>query len=345
MTERFVEIEKDVFRCADPTVSGGYRYRITNTKLRALGEPDTNNLPVGLARYPDIIDECHVLQPHVEIIYDENDHQRWHHLFHEMEKILPNRVAAEVADGFAWIRRIGGADRIPTLEMMNKDITTVSGFQLVQVMGLVPHDEFFRLLMESKFPVTLSIRRENEFSYTSFPDIFHDLAGHAPMFLNETFCDFVRKIGALGWKFRGHPAWQGAVSKIYWYTIEFGLKRAPQNCKHNTIAYGAGIVSSVAETQDSVESDYAADFDEQGNRTTGRRKINRLPFDLHRVLHAHYHFAQPQELYFVIDDYAQLDALFDDNLEDMIKAACKEHYTVPQGTLLPSDRVIPTYRT
>ncbi|MBV8061404.1 MAG: hypothetical protein JO126_00500 [Alphaproteobacteria bacterium] len=339
----FTEVEEGVFRAPDADAPGGYRYRITNTKLRALGEPDENSLPVGLAKYPDIIDDCHVLLPHVEIVYDESDHVRWCHLFHDMEKTVPGRVAQEVADGFAWIRKIGGAERIPTLEMMNKDITAVSGFKLVQVMGLVPHNEFFKLLMDGKFPVTLSIRRENEFSYTSFPDIFHDLAGHAPMFLNEIFCDFVRKIGALGWKFRGDSKLQGAVSKIYWYTIEFGLKRAAPEQKQSCIAYGAGIVSSVAETQDSVESEYAADFDEQGNRSGGKRAINRLPFDLRRVLHSHYDYAQPQELYFVIDDYVQLSGLFDGDLEDVIRTETRAGGTVPQGTLLPTDKVIPTF--
>src|SRR5262249_20656423 len=136
----------------------------------------------------------------------------------------PGRAAADVTHGLAWIRGLGGTDKIPLLKVMSDDIEKVSGFRLVPALGLVSNNDFFRMLMEGEFPVTLSLRREEEFGYTPFPDIFHDLVGHAPMFLNEDFCDFVRKIGALGLHFAGQSKPQGMVSKIYWYTIEFGLK-------------------------------------------------------------------------------------------------------------------------
>jgi phenylalanine-4-hydroxylase len=341
--------KEGIFRYKDASVPGGYRYEITNTVLRELGEPDANNLPCGLALYPDLmpglIDEDMVLLPHVRVIYSEADHDLWRRLFVKIEQTLSSCVVKEVEDGYAWIKRLGGANKIPKLETMNKDIKAASGFELVQVMGLIPSDTFFKLLMQGKFPVTLSVRREEELSYTSFPDIFHDLAGHAPMFLNQDFCHFVRKIGDLGMRFSGEKRLQGMVSKLYWYTIEFGLKaaEAPNFCR----AYGAGIVSSPVETRDSVESVTASCFDTAGNRIEGNRIIRRLPFNLERVLLSHYDFAKPQELYFVIDDYRQLSAVFEQDIEKYIRqlAAQKGEYEIPQGMLLETDIVLPGRQT
>ena len=346
---KFRYLKKEgIFRYKDPSAPGGYRYEVTNTVLRELGEPDADNLPSGLALYPDLvpgfIDDDMVLLPHVRVIYSEADHELWRRLFVKIEQTLADCVVKEVADGYAWIKNLGGANEIPKLETMNKDIRAASGFELVQVMGLIPNDAFFKLLMEGKFPVTLSVRREEELSYTSFPDIFHDLAGHAPMFLNKEFCHFVRKIGDLGMRFSGEERLQGMVSKLYWYTIEFGLKAAegPHFCR----AYGAGIVSSPVETRNSVESVTAACFDAAGNRVEGDRIIRRLPFNLERILLSHYDFAKPQELYFVIGDYRQLGEVFERDMEKYMRelAARMGDYEIPQGTLLETDILFPDYR-
>ena len=338
MASDFQETEPGVFRRPDRSVPGGYRYRIEGAALRELGEPDANDQPIGLQKYPRLVDDDGALQSFVEVTYSPAEDDRWRRMFADIEKTAPGRAAEDIIDGLAWLRRLGGAEKVPVLRTMSDDIEAVSGFRLVPALGLVSNDRFFKMLMEGKFPVTLSLRREEEFGYTPFPDIFHDLVGHAPMFLNHDFCDFVRKIGALGLHFAGQPKSQSMVSKIFWYTIEFGLKATKytgpdgNDAYKDVRVYGAGIASSVSETQISVEA----------ARTTGDRKINRLPFGLERLLCSHYEYEKPQELYFVIESYRHLAALFTIDLGAFIMHVLDqlrrgEKTMIPQGTLLPGE--------
>ncbi len=321
---------------------------ISSELLRHLGKPSRENddQPIGLfmPEYLDaagkskLVNRNHVLRSGVRIAYTPEDHARWAGLFVEIERLAPKHDVRDVADGFAWMRSLGGAGRIPALDDMNPGIRKASGFELVPVMGLLSNDRFFKLLEESKFPVTLSVRRDDELGYTHFPDIFHDLAGHGTMFLNDRFCDFVKQIGALGWSFRGQRHLQQMVSLLYWYTIEFGLKReVAADGRQSLRVFGAGIISSVSETPASVSSLVTPD--------DSHRPIHRLPFDLKRVLLSHYEYKRPQELYFVIDEYEQLTNLFRNDLAGFIKdlaadlAAGREE-RIPQGQLLPHESAI-----
>jgi phenylalanine-4-hydroxylase len=347
MADDFRQIEPGILRCPDPDVPGGYRYCIEDRILRELGEPDHNSQPIGLQKYPHLLDSDGVLQPFIEVVYSQKEHERWSRMFTNVEKASVGRTTKDVVDGLAWIRALGGVERIPALKTISDNIEKVSGFKFVPALGLVSSDNFFKMLMDGKFPVTLSLRREEEIGYTSFPDIFHDIVGHVPMFLNKDFCDFARKIGAMGTAFAGQSAPQAMVAKIYWYTIEFGLKVTRFGDTNDTISYknlqvyGAGIASSAIEMQISVEAD----------RTTGDRIINRLPFDLERLLLSHYEYEKPQELYFVIESYSQLAELFAIDLktyiEDILEKLCRGEKTlIPQGILLPGEdaRVIPPNR-
>ena len=332
----------------DLAARGGHSYRVGNDTLRKLGEPvkQKSNLPRGmfLSSYLDesgrctFVNEDQVLEPWVTVAYTDEEHERWAQLFARIETMVPDFAVKDVVDGFEWLRGLGAADRIPSLSEINPDIRKASGFELVPVMGLLPDDLFFKLLMESKFPVTLSIRRRDEIGYTPFPDIFHDLAGHGTMFLNDRFSEFVRKIGAFGWQFRGQRELQKLVALLYWYTIEFGLKREANGKGPHLRVYGAGIISSCEETRASVAANCTPD--------DSRRPIIRLPFDLRRLLRSHYEFERSQELYFVIDDYRQLTDLFDESFEETLVALNRDMKSgrlsrIPQGRLLPEDRAIP----
>jgi phenylalanine-4-hydroxylase len=76
------------------------------------------------------------------------------------------------------------------------------------------------------------------------------------------------------------------VSRLYWYTVEFGL------IKENGVlkVYGAGILSSSGETQYSIDSDIPT----------------RIPYDIKTLFATPYIKDKFQEQYFVIDSYEQL---------------------------------------
>jgi phenylalanine-4-hydroxylase len=95
----------------------------------------------------------------------------------------------------------------------------------------------------------------------------------------------VQRYGAGGLK--AHELGAGELlSRLYWYTIEFGLIRQPDGLR----AYGAGILSSSGELRHSVTDP----------------RPQRIALDLLRCMRTRYKIDDYQATYFVIDSFAQL---------------------------------------
>ena len=151
--------------------------------------------------------------------------------------------------------------------------------------GLIPEVPFFTLLANRQFPVTDWIRTPGEFDYIVEPDIFHDLFGHVPLLFNPVFADYVQRYGQGGLKAQGLGSCE-MLSRLYWYTIEFGLIRQAGGLR----AYGAGILSSAGELPYAVQSP----------------EPQRLPLQLERTMRTRYKIDTYQQTYFVIDSFEQL---------------------------------------
>jgi phenylalanine-4-hydroxylase len=102
---------------------------------------------------------------------------------------------------------------------------------------------------------------------------------------NPVFADYVQRYGAGGLK--AHDLGAGELlSRLYWYTIEFGLIRQADGLR----AYGAGIISSAGELRHSVYSPMP----------------QRIALDLLRCMRTRYKIDDYQATYFVIDSFEQL---------------------------------------
>lgn len=144
---------------------------------------------------------------------------------------------------------------------------------------------FFQLLAQRRFPVTDWIRRPDEFDYIVEPDVFHDLFGHVPLLFDPVFADYVQRYGQGG--LRAHALGAGELlSRLYWYTIEFGLIRQGDGLR----AYGAGILSSAGELVYSVRDP----------------RPRRIALELERCMRTRYKIDDFQATYFVIDSFEQL---------------------------------------
>jgi phenylalanine-4-hydroxylase len=171
------------------------------------------------------------------------------------------------------------------------------------------------LLANRKFPVTDWIRKPEEFDYIVEPDIFHDLFGHVPLLFDPVFADHMRAYGAGGLKAHGLGACE-QLSRLYWYTIEFGLMRQYGEIR----AYGAGILSSAGELAHAVKSN----------------QPNRIALDVLRAMRTRYKIDSYQQTYFVIDSFQQL---FDMTAPDFtpLYAQLKQLEELPADALLPQD--------
>ena len=214
--------------------------------------------------------------------YTAADHDTYRRLYERQRALLPGLASQAFIDA---LPSLGASDRIPRFEEVTERLYKATGWELVGVPGLIPEVPFFTLLANRKFPVTDWIRKPEEFEYIVEPDIFHDLFGHVPLLFNPVFADYVQRYGQGGLKAQGLGSCE-MLSRLYWYTIEFGLIREAGQLR----AYGAGILSSSGELAYSVQSP----------------EPQRIPLDLERTMRTRYKIDTYQQTYFVIDSFEQL---------------------------------------
>ena len=214
--------------------------------------------------------------------YTAADHDTYRRLYERQRALLQGLASQAFIDA---LPSLGASDRIPRFEEVNERLYKATGWELVGVPGLIPEVPFFTLLANRKFPVTDWIRKPEEFEYIVEPDIFHDLFGHVPLLFNPVFADYVQRYGQGGLKAQGLGSCE-MLSRLYWYTIEFGLIREAGELR----AYGAGILSSSGELAYSVQSP----------------EPQRIPLDLERTMRTRYKIDTYQQTYFVIDSFEQL---------------------------------------
>ncbi len=214
--------------------------------------------------------------------YTAADHDTYRRLYERQAALLPGLACNEF---IAALPSLGVKDYIPRFEEINQRLRKATGWEIVGVPGLIPEVPFFTLLANRKFPVTDWIRGPQEFDYIVEPDIFHDLFGHVPLLFNPVFADYVQRYGQGGLKANDLGACE-LLSRLYWYTIEFGLIRQPDGLR----AYGAGILSSAGELRYAVTSP----------------EPQRRPLQLDRTMRTQYKIDTYQQTYFVIDSFQQL---------------------------------------
>lgn len=215
--------------------------------------------------------------------YSAEEHNRWDRLFERSRAILRDRACDEFTLMVEALQL--SESGIPHLGKLSERLERMTGWRVVAVTDLVPDDIFFDHLANRRFPAGAFIRPEEELDYLEEPDIFHDVFGHVPLLANPVYADFMQAYGK-----GGQRAMQlgrlANLARLYWYTVEFGLIRATAGLR----IFGAGIMSSAAESVFALESD----------------SPNRIAFDLERVMRTKYIIDDFQQTYFVIDSFDKL---------------------------------------
>lgn len=210
--------------------------------------------------------------------YTPEEHAIWQTLFDRQVKLLPGRACDEFVDGMRALPI--SREKIPDFEQLSETLLKNTGWQVVAVPGLVPDEVFFEHLANRRFPSGQFIRTRSQLDYLEEPDVFHDVFGHVPMLMNPVLADYIQAYGVGG--LRAQKLGElGKLSRVYWYTVEFGLVRQHEGLR----IYGSGIVSSYTESIFSLED----------------ASPNRIKFDLPRVMRTHARSDDFQQSYFVID--------------------------------------------
>jgi phenylalanine-4-hydroxylase len=244
--------------------------------------------------------------------YTPADHDTYRRLYERQAALVPGRVCDEFLGA---LPSLGAKDRIPHFEEINERLWKATRWEIVAVPGLIPEVPFFTLLANRKFPVTDWIRTAREFDYIVEPDVFHDLFGHVPLLFDPIFAGHMQEYGKGGLKAHRLGACE-LLSRLYWYTIEFGLIRQHDGLR----AYGAGILSSPGELRYAVESP----------------EPQRLPLDIERVMRTRYKIDSYQQTYFVIES---IQELFDKTAPDFtpLYERVKTLEQLPAGHAAPDE--------
>jgi phenylalanine-4-hydroxylase len=216
--------------------------------------------------------------------YKEEDFLVWKTLFERQVKNLQDKSCKAYLDCLYQLSEVLNADEIPRFDALNEVLKAKTGWTVAVVPGLIPVDEFFNLLANKQFCSSTWLRKMEQLDYLEEPDMFHDIFGHIPLFMNQGYADFAHQMGLLGQQFSGNEKVLLELQRIYWFTIEFGLIQ-----ENGLKLYGAGIMSSFGESN-FVYSD----------------KPELLPFNLEEVIATDFCNSEIQTKYFVIDSFEQL---------------------------------------
>lgn len=216
--------------------------------------------------------------------YTEKDQKIWHLLFEKQQLILEDKASKYFLDGIDVCGFT--TDAIPKVEEINENLRKATGWEMFVVPGLIADKPFFEFLTNKKFPVSTWVRSIKELDYLEEPDMFHDFYGHVPLLSNQPFVDFIQGLAELALKYIENPYAIELISRIYWFTIEFGLIKEEGKLK----IYGAGILSSAGESFFSVSDE----------------GVPRYRFDIQHILKTPYYKHDFQRQYFVIDSYEKL---------------------------------------
>lgn len=120
---------------------------------------------------------------------------------------------------------------------------------------------FFDRLSKGIFNANIYLRQWEERDYLPTRCRWHDSFGHLPYLYDDKYSHLLRQIGIMGKmiiqrfpeNLKAQKLYIDQLSRLYWYTIEFGLIAEDHQIK----AFGAGIISSPGELTHTVYSNEA----------------------------------------------------------------------------------------
>ena len=227
------------------------------------------------------------------VAYTDTDRQVWRTLYERQRLLLPGMSTEAFAEGVHQVGLV--ADHIPQLAALTERFRALTGWTFEPVDGIVDDRVFFELIAERRFPITTWLRAPEQLDYLEQPDFFHDCYGHVPLLAHEAFSDFLQGMAEAFRPYLGRPTMVELLTRLYWFTVEFGLIYEPSSTGDDDAPgalriYGAGILSSVGETAYSLGE-----------------VPERRAFDLQQVMATPFHKDRYQDVYFVVPSY---DALY-----------------------------------
>jgi len=175
--------------------------------------------------------------------YTDEEHQVWRAIWQALRPAQHRHACAEYLSSLGQLSF--SPDRIPQLREVNQKVQAISGFRLEPVAGLVQPRVFLENLADGVFLCTQYIRHYSTPLYTPEPDVVHEIVGHGVTLASERLAELNRLFGKAVKRTTSTEALE-RLSRVYWFTIEFGVLREDGEVK----AYGTGLLSSAGELEE-----------------------------------------------------------------------------------------------
>lgn len=212
--------------------------------------------------------------------YTADEHQVWRTIWKALERAHQQHACTEYLE--CLTRLEFAPDRIPQLREVNEKVQAISGFRLEPVAGLVAPRVFLESLADGVFLCTQYIRHHSTPLYTPEPDVVHEIIGHGVTLASHRLAELNRLFGNAVKRTTSAEALD-RLSRVYWFTIEFGVMFEDGNLK----AYGTGLLSSAGELQ-------------------AMRNAELRPLDLKEASHQEYDPTHFQPVLFCADSFGDM---------------------------------------
>ena len=237
----------------------------------------------------DEIKESELLKGFDFSTYNEGDRERWKVLIEGVKEAQQGIACSSYSRGMQVLGE--NFSDLPNLGELNDKLEEQTGWRVMAVNGLLPCEDFYKLLSRKIFPSATFVRDWHAQTFTGYPDLFHDVVGHIPLFFDKEFSNFLQKSSGLIYKILKRAPNGSAIkermiqnfSRYGWFTWEAGMINENGWPK----AYGGAILSSSGETEH-VQKEGITDF------------------NLLEVFNTPYTDKEYSSKYFIVDSYKEL---------------------------------------
>lgn len=215
--------------------------------------------------------------------YKEQDHQTWKILCERQLVLRKENISTAYLTGFQNLEL--DHNKIAKIDIISSRLKSISGWTLIPVAGLIPTKDFFTMMIDKKYPITVPIRKPSEMDFIDHPDIFHDVCGHVPLLTNLEFVNFLANYSMLALKYLKDDRAVNILGRLYWFTCEMGVIVEQGEYK----AYGGAVITSAQEIVN-----------------INNRNAPKYPFSINQILNTTFDYSRLQTEYFVINSYDEL---------------------------------------
>ncbi len=267
--------------------------------------------------------------------YTAIDHAVWRFIMRISKAFFEKHAHSSYVEG---LRKTGiTINRIPRVEEMDQKLSEF-GWGAVCVRGFIPPAAFMELQSRGILAIAADMRTLDHLTYTPAPDIVHEAAGHAPIIADPNYAHYLHHYGEVSSKAissredynlylairelsdvkedptstpeeikKAESDLNAAIedityiseaaylARMNWWTVEYGLIGDIKNPK----IYGAGLLSSVSESQNCLSDD-----------------VKKIPFSLD-CINQSYDITEPQPQLFITPDFAKLSEVLEEMADKM----------------------------